>query len=108
MVLIEEMITQIMDFHAVEMSAQQQKVLNKIKRSAVGVVPPVTSATIINKFSLLTATTSTPSTANTPKFSNKKTSINNERYLPKLTHLHIGCDEVYRMAECPRCRSKTK
>lgn len=24
----------------------------------------------------------------------------------KFTHLHIGCDEVFRMGECPKCRSK--
>ncbi len=25
---------------------------------------------------------------------------------PNFTHLHIGCDEVFRMGECPRCKSK--
>lgn len=29
----------------------------------------------------------------------------NEIKLPTVTHLHIGCDEVYRMGECPRCRN---
>lgn len=28
--------------------------------------------------------------------------------IPSFTHLHIGCDEVYRMAECPRCRMKAR
>lgn len=28
--------------------------------------------------------------------------------LPVFTHLHIGCDEVYRMGECPRCRDKER
>lgn len=27
---------------------------------------------------------------------------------PTFTHLHIGCDEVYRMAECARCKHKTR
>uniref|UniRef100_A0A182NCW9 Uncharacterized protein n=1 Tax=Anopheles dirus TaxID=7168 RepID=A0A182NCW9_9DIPT len=31
-----------------------------------------------------------------------------ERLTPKLTHVHIGCDEVYRLAECPRCRHRLK
>ncbi|EAA08649.6 AGAP004270-PA [Anopheles gambiae str. PEST] len=31
-----------------------------------------------------------------------------ERSTPKLTHIHIGCDEVYRLAECPRCRHRLK
>ncbi|XP_053680565.1 hexosaminidase D [Anopheles nili] len=31
-----------------------------------------------------------------------------ERLTPKLTHVHIGCDEVYRLAECPRCRHRVK
>lgn len=26
--------------------------------------------------------------------------------LPVFTHLHIGCDEVYRMGECSRCKKK--
>lgn len=25
---------------------------------------------------------------------------------PNFTHLHIGCDEVFRMGECPKCKSK--
>jgi hexosaminidase len=28
----------------------------------------------------------------------------NVRKIPKLTHIHIGCDEVYQLGECPRCR----
>lgn len=31
-----------------------------------------------------------------------------ELLVPAFTHLHIGCDEVYRMAECSRCKAKTK
>ncbi|XP_058059738.1 hexosaminidase D [Anopheles bellator] len=31
-----------------------------------------------------------------------------ERLTPKLTHIHIGCDEVYRLAECSRCRHRLK
>lgn len=27
---------------------------------------------------------------------------------PNFTHLHIGCDEVYRMGECQRCKSKDR
>lgn len=27
---------------------------------------------------------------------------------PNLTHLHIGCDEVFRMGECPQCKSKER
>lgn len=26
--------------------------------------------------------------------------------IPELTHIHIGCDEVYQLGECPRCRDK--
>lgn len=26
--------------------------------------------------------------------------------ISKLTHIHIGCDEVYQLGECPRCREK--
>jgi hexosaminidase len=26
--------------------------------------------------------------------------------IPVLTHIHIGCDEVYQLGECPRCREK--
>lgn len=28
------------------------------------------------------------------------------RTIPTLTHIHIGCDEVYQLGECPRCREK--
>lgn len=28
------------------------------------------------------------------------------RTIPKLKHIHIGCDEVYQLGECPRCREK--
>lgn len=28
------------------------------------------------------------------------------RTIPALTHIHIGCDEVYQLGECPRCREK--
>lgn len=28
------------------------------------------------------------------------------RNLPQMTHIHIGCDEVYQLGECPRCREK--
>lgn len=28
------------------------------------------------------------------------------RTIPQLTHIHIGCDEVYQLGECPRCREK--
>ncbi|XP_049533546.1 hexosaminidase D [Anopheles darlingi] len=31
-----------------------------------------------------------------------------ERLTPKLTHVHIGCDEVFRLAECSRCRHRPK
>lgn len=27
---------------------------------------------------------------------------------PSFTHLHVGCDEVYRMGECQRCKSKDR
>ncbi|XP_055298333.1 hexosaminidase D [Sitodiplosis mosellana] len=27
---------------------------------------------------------------------------------PKFSHLHIGCDEVYNMGQCSRCKSKSK
>ncbi|KFB51952.1 hypothetical protein ZHAS_00020120 [Anopheles sinensis] len=30
------------------------------------------------------------------------------RLTPKLTHIHIGCDEVYHLAECPRCRHRLR
>jgi hexosaminidase len=26
--------------------------------------------------------------------------------IPEMTHIHIGCDEVYQLGECPRCREK--
>lgn len=29
-----------------------------------------------------------------------------EKDIPELTHIHIGCDEVYQLGECPRCRDK--
>lgn len=28
------------------------------------------------------------------------------RTIPKLTQIHIGCDEVFQLGECPRCREK--
>lgn len=33
-------------------------------------------------------------------------STGNEFLAPNFTHLHIGCDEVYRMGECSRCKTK--
>lgn len=30
----------------------------------------------------------------------------NGKDIPELTHIHIGCDEVYQLGECPRCREK--
>ena len=30
----------------------------------------------------------------------------NSKTIPQLTHIHIGCDEVYQLGECPRCREK--
>lgn len=33
-------------------------------------------------------------------------SLNDELQAPNFTHLHIGCDEVFRMGECPKCKSK--
>lgn len=32
--------------------------------------------------------------------------LDDELLTPNFTHLHIGCDEVFRMGECPQCRSK--
>lgn len=40
-----------------------------------------------------------------PNFSNQGDGIPD---LPVFTHLHIGCDEVYRMGECPRCKDKER
>lgn len=31
-----------------------------------------------------------------------------DKLIPKLVNVHIGCDEVYHMAECSRCRDKIK
>lgn len=31
-----------------------------------------------------------------------------ELSVPKFTHLHIGCDEVYRIGLCSRCQSKNR
>lgn len=31
-----------------------------------------------------------------------------EKLTPKLTHIHIGCDEVYQIAQCSRCRNRQK
>jgi hexosaminidase len=40
----------------------------------------------------------------------QQNSINNDgstfASIPELTHIHIGCDEVYQLGECPRCREK--
>ncbi|XP_065363115.1 hexosaminidase D [Calliphora vicina] len=33
---------------------------------------------------------------------------NIEKIPLKMSHIHIGCDEVYRMGECTQCRQKTK
>lgn len=45
--------------------------------------------------------------------SNKSESLNKsmpttDYLLPNFTHIHIGCDEVYRMGECSRCRNKNR
>lgn len=45
--------------------------------------------------------------------SNKPESINKSMpatdfLLPNFTHIHIGCDEVYRMGECSRCKNKNR
>lgn len=39
---------------------------------------------------------------------NSTTSETSEFLTPNFTHLHIGCDEVYRMGECMRCKSKDR
>lgn len=39
---------------------------------------------------------------------NGSTSESGEFMTPNFTHLHIGCDEVYRMGECHRCKSKDR
>ncbi|XP_058824095.1 hexosaminidase D [Topomyia yanbarensis] len=31
-----------------------------------------------------------------------------EKLTPKLTHIHIGCDEVYQIAQCQRCKNRLK
>lgn len=31
-----------------------------------------------------------------------------EYHRSRFTHIHIGCDEVYQIGECPRCQSKQK
>lgn len=31
-----------------------------------------------------------------------------DKKIPKLTHIHIGCDEVYQLGECPRCRNRVQ
>ncbi|XP_055606954.1 hexosaminidase D-like [Uranotaenia lowii] len=31
-----------------------------------------------------------------------------EKLTPKLTHIHIGCDEVYQIAQCSRCKNRLK
>lgn len=33
---------------------------------------------------------------------------NTHRAIPKLTHIHIGCDEVFQLGECPRCRARVR
>jgi hexosaminidase len=33
---------------------------------------------------------------------------NNFRTIPKMTHIHIGCDEVFQLGECSRCRAKVR
>lgn len=38
----------------------------------------------------------------------KSNQSDNEIKWPTFTHLHIGCDEVYRMGECVRCRNKDR
>lgn len=35
-------------------------------------------------------------------------STSKEYIAPNFTHLHIGCDEVFRMGECQRCQSKER
>lgn len=37
-----------------------------------------------------------------------KTNDDDNLLYPTFTHLHIGCDEVYHMAECQRCKHKTR
>ncbi|XP_062559423.1 hexosaminidase D [Armigeres subalbatus] len=31
-----------------------------------------------------------------------------EKLTPKLTHIHIGCDEVFQIAQCNRCKNRQK
>lgn len=37
---------------------------------------------------------------------NRKGRDDDGKDIPELTHIHIGCDEVYQLGECPRCREK--
>lgn len=48
-------------------------------------------------------------TVNKPELINKSIPLTaNDFLLPNFTHLHIGCDEVYRMGECSRCKNKNR
>jgi len=37
---------------------------------------------------------------------NRKDETSSFRSIAKLTHIHIGCDEVFQLGECSRCRDK--
>lgn len=39
---------------------------------------------------------------------NIENELNSDYLKPIFTHIHIGCDEVLRMAECSRCKSRTR
>ncbi|XP_037036427.1 hexosaminidase D isoform X2 [Bradysia coprophila] len=49
-------------------------------------------------------TTSLPTTSRDPLV--QMMDIDDDLLTPNFTHLHIGCDEVFRMGECPRCKSR--
>lgn len=42
-----------------------------------------------------------------PESTNKSVPVT-DFLLPNFTHIHIGCDEVYRMGECSRCKNKNR
>jgi hexosaminidase len=39
---------------------------------------------------------------------NRKGRENDDRTIPEMTHIHIGCDEVYQLGTCNRCKEKVQ
>jgi hexosaminidase len=37
---------------------------------------------------------------------NRESGSDNDRNIPEMTHIHIGCDEVYQLGTCTRCRER--